>query len=295
MKAIIKTPSGPMMKDRPIPRLDRLNNILIKVRLAGICRTDLFVADGTIDAADEIVLGHEFCGTVCKTGNSVKNFKVGDWVTVDPTIFGPKQNLMCGVDCDGVFAEYVKVPEVSVYKLPIGLDSRYGAYTEPVAASMAVLKSGITPKMSGCIYGKNRISDLTYRILKCNGFNNIKICDETKVLAENSLDFVIETKLSTTDMRKIVRAVRPHGVIVLKSRLHNPVEIIINDLVKKDITMSAVNYGDFNDAVKLLGGDNLVIDDLLGDTYTFCDFQSAFDCAADGENVKIFLEPPKDN
>ncbi len=138
--------------------------------MAGICRTDIYVAQGQIASANPVVLGHEFSGTVVKCGDEVSHVTSGDHVTANPILacrhcrthdaegecFAPK---FLGVHEHGVFAEYVCLPAANLYQLPKGLDARAAAYAEPVAATLAILKEDIKPDQRGLIYGTSRLSD----------------------------------------------------------------------------------------------------------------------------------------
>lgn len=290
MKAIIKHNNNVKLENINIPQIDEVNNILIKVKLAAICRTDLNVAEGIISSKEDLTLGHEFYGEIVQIGDSVKHFSAGDIVSINPTIFGENKDLMCGVDVDGAFAEYIKVPEYLVYKLPSEIKGEYGAFTEPVAASLAVINAGFNINANVCIYGKNRIADLTFRILKAYGYERVSIHSQKDELAGSSYDVIIETIAASPDMTKIVNGVKKGGMIVLKSRQYKPVEITVNTLVKKEIKMIAVNYGDFNEAIKLLASGKLDLDDLIGKTYKLEDFEEAFKASKDSESKKIFLE-----
>lgn len=290
MKAILKLKNTVVLAEVPQPQTDDLNNVLIKVEMAALCRTDLNVAKGKIPSADNLILGHEFYGRIVEIPAKIKKFKIGDKVTVDPSKFGKNKNLMCGVDVDGAFAEYIKVPDCLIYKLPEDLSAQYSAYVEPIAASSAVLNAKLSKKQKGCIYGKNRIASLTLKILQLCGYNHVIIADEKHDLLNNEYDYVIETMTSTQHINKIIDAVKPGGIIVLKSRAYNPVEIVINSLVKKNIRMIAVNYGDFNKAVEILASGKLNLDDLIGDVYNLEDFEKAFVRAENGEEKKIYLK-----
>lgn len=290
MKAILKLKNTVVLAEVPQPQTDDLNNVLIKVEMAALCRTDLNVAKGKIPSADNLILGHEFYGRIVEIPAKIKKFKIGDKVTVDPSKFGKNKNLMCGVDVDGAFAEYIKVPDCLIYKLPEDLSAQYSAYVEPIAASSAVLNAKLSKKQKGCIYGKNRIASLTLKILQLCGYNHVIIADEKHDLPNNEYDYVIETMTSTQHINKIIDAVKPGGIIVLKSRAYNPVEIVINSLVKKNIRMIAVNYGDFNKAVEILASGKLNLDDLIGDVYNLEDFEKAFVRAENGEEKKIYLK-----
>ena len=69
--------------DVPTPEAD---DVLIKVRSAGICGTDLHIFKGEYEAVYPLIPGHEFSGEVVAVGENVTNFRVGDRVTADPNI-----------------------------------------------------------------------------------------------------------------------------------------------------------------------------------------------------------------
>ena len=63
------------IEDANIPTLTPQFNVLVKVHYAGICRTDIGVANGAINHKDTIILGHEFCGTIEKFYNGETEFE----------------------------------------------------------------------------------------------------------------------------------------------------------------------------------------------------------------------------
>lgn len=290
MKALIKFDNFVKLEDIETPQIDSDNNVLIKIKLAAICRTDINVAKNIVPSKEGLVLGHEFYGEVIQVFNNVQNIRIGDYVSVNPVIFGENRDKMCGVDVDGAFAEFIKVPEYLIYKLPKDIRPEYGAFTEPVAASLAVLNVDYPQNSKICIYGKNRIAELTCKILKVYGYKDVCVFDENADLEENFFDVIIETVATSLHFAKIIRGIKKGGLFILKSRQYKPVEICVNDLVKKDIKMAAVSYGKFEDAVKLLSSEEFNIDNLIGDTYPLEDFLTAFTIAKDKESKKIFLE-----
>lgn len=121
------------------PKLGR-RDVLVKVRSAGVCHTDLHFLDGTIPMSESITLGHEIAGDVAKVGTEVAALKPHDRVIVNNCM--PCQachpcrqgwdnlcdNLVqVGFNADGGYAEFVKVREDSVFNLPESLSYEVGA------------------------------------------------------------------------------------------------------------------------------------------------------------------------
>src|SRR4030042_3713098 len=72
------------VRDVQKPAIKRDEDVLIKVKAAGICGTDLHIADDEFTYWPPVTLGHEFAGVVVETGKNVKNVKTGDRVVGDP-------------------------------------------------------------------------------------------------------------------------------------------------------------------------------------------------------------------
>ena len=90
MKAVRYYKSGELLKieDVPIPKIGK-NEVLIKVKAAGLCHTDLHFIDGTLKpwkGTIPLTLGHEVAGDIVKIGTEISNFKEGDRVIVSNII-----------------------------------------------------------------------------------------------------------------------------------------------------------------------------------------------------------------
>lgn len=302
MRALVREGRRLVLRQAPRPPVATPDDVLIRVALAGICRTDLYVAEGRLHCHDPVILGHEFAGVVRTVGSAVRNLQLGDLVTVKPWVrCGRCRECaaggeclhpgMLGVDRDGAFADYVCVPADTVYPLP-AVSPRVGAYVEPVAASLAVLNAPIDRSARGLIHGGNRIAQLTAKIMALHGFTDVTLFDPDTVqydLDEGAYDFAVETVATTEALAELVRAVRPGGTIVLKSRPFASPAIDVRAAVLKELTFRAVNYGPFPEAIELLASGRLVVEDLLGPTYPLEQFEQAFADAAAGEGRKPFL------
>src|SRR5712671_5159566 len=125
MKALRKIRPGPGadMESVPIPTLGA-NDVLVQVRAASICGTDLHIYEWDPWSASRIhppmTFGHEFCGTVESVGAEVAGIAPGEFVTAEMHVACGRcrqcrlgqshvcQNLsILGIDRDGCFAEFV--------------------------------------------------------------------------------------------------------------------------------------------------------------------------------------------
>jgi alcohol dehydrogenase, propanol-preferring len=147
MKAMVVKQPGPVdgapleLVDLPIPK-PREGEVLLRVEVCGVCRTDLHVVEGDLPPHRErVVPGHEVVGRVESLGPAARRFAAGQRVGVAwlhascgscPYCGRGDENLcdapqFTGYDVDGGYAEYIRAPEAFVYPLPETVDSREAA------------------------------------------------------------------------------------------------------------------------------------------------------------------------
>ena len=113
-------------REVPIPGIGA-NDVLVKVKAAAICGTDLRIFKSghfAIEEGQERILGHEFCGEIFKIGSDVKTYKPGMKVSIASNVgcgvcrycrMGKlhmcPEYIAIGISLEGGFAEYFKVPE----------------------------------------------------------------------------------------------------------------------------------------------------------------------------------------
>lgn len=154
MKAIqIVKPGELRIIDMEKPHIDEKNNILIKMRAAGICGSDVGIYHGTNAAATyPRVIGHEMVGVVEEIGSNVKKLKVGDRIIVNQVVscgecYPCRHNRgnVCdhlevrGVHRDGGYREYMAVPEEDCYILPDNLSDADAVMIEPTTIAIQSL------------------------------------------------------------------------------------------------------------------------------------------------------------
>ena len=175
-------------RDVPQPKLRNGRDLLVRVRAASICGSDVHGIDGSTGRRrPPIIMGHEASGEIVEIGADVSKFKVGDRITFDSTEYCGEchfcrrgQVNLCenrrvlGVSCaeysrDGAFAEYLVVPEHIAFHLPAGLDYIDASLAEP--AAVAAHARAITPFELGdscLVVGAGLIGLLLIQILRAN-------------------------------------------------------------------------------------------------------------------------------
>ena len=191
---------------KPEPSRDEL---LIRVMACGICGSDVHGYDGSTGRRiPPIVMGHEAAGVVEAAGSEVRNFRVGDRVTFDSTVycgdcFFCRRGLInicdhrevIGVSTPlfrrmGAFAEYVTVPARIAYSLPGTLPFAHAALIE--AASVAVHGASLTsigPGTAAVVIGAGMIGLLTLQAVREAGAARVFVVDldETRLKMARNL------------------------------------------------------------------------------------------------------------
>lgn len=166
MLAVVKETksSGIILKDIPVPKPQN-GELLIKVKLASICGTDINIYDWTPWAqshiAPPIVIGHEVVGEVVEiNGDNPKNLKVGDLVSSETHIFcgqcyqckiGNKhicENMqLFGIGRNGGFCEYATIPIRTSWKNNKSIPLEAMSSQEPLGNAVHVVtKAGVEGK-----------------------------------------------------------------------------------------------------------------------------------------------------
>lgn len=151
MKAVkIIRPNELKVIDMEKPVIDEKNNILVRIRAAGICGSDVGIYHGKNAAATyPRVIGHEMVGDVVEAGPNANRYKPGDRVIIDQvTACGHcyacrkgRPNVCAdlrvrGVHIDGGYREYMAVPESDCYLLPESLSYEDAVMIEPTTIAV---------------------------------------------------------------------------------------------------------------------------------------------------------------
>ena len=187
MQAVVKTARGEgnvALREVPAPQPGP-GQVLLAVRAAGICGTDLHIYHDEFPTQPPVVLGHELAGEVMATGDGVTRIAPGDRVTTEtyfhlcgscrfcrggqPNLCPERRSIGSGVN--GGFAPYVVVPERNLHQLPDGLTFAEAALTEPLACVVhgALELPKVTAGDVAVIAGPGAIGLLTLQVARAAG------------------------------------------------------------------------------------------------------------------------------
>jgi L-iditol 2-dehydrogenase len=172
MEALVKTKKGKgflAVQNVDDPVLGD-GDVLLRVKAAGICGTDLHIQEDRFHYVPPVILGHEFSGEIIAKGKNVVGYEIGERVVAEPHKGGCGACRYCltgevevcrekkaiGYKIDGCFASLLALPATSLHRIPDDLTYEQAALTEPLAVVVkAVLERGkVEPEdfvmVSGC-------------------------------------------------------------------------------------------------------------------------------------------------
>jgi threonine 3-dehydrogenase len=172
MRAVFKTspePGATEFREVPIPRPGP-EDVLIKIAICSICGTDVHIYNWDEWAQSRInpplLYGHEFAGEVVETGERVKEISIGDYVSAEGHIYcgtcyqcGRGMRHICsrlnilGVDTQGIFAEYARIPAQNVWKNDPDLPMEYATIQDPLGNSVHTVFAADVPGRNVLILG----------------------------------------------------------------------------------------------------------------------------------------------
>ena len=164
------------------------DEVLIKVRVCGICGTDLHIHEGAFLAQFPLIPGHEFAGEIVAVGTAVKDVQEGDRVAVDNMemcgyCFYCRRNqpVYCehlqahGVTAPGGLAEYVAVKAAHVFPIH-ALSWREAAMVEPTACAIHGMDTiALKPGSDVLLIGAEPTAIVLAQLLKLNGAAHLTI------------------------------------------------------------------------------------------------------------------------
>jgi threonine dehydrogenase-like Zn-dependent dehydrogenase len=279
MRALRMSDAGPRLEEAPEPTRD--GEALIRVRLSGICNTDLEIVRGY--AGFRGTLGHEFVGEVLAAPGRpemvgrrvVGEINAGCGACAlcrggDPRHCAGRTVLGI-VGRDGAHAERLALPVENLLLVPETVSDEEAVFAEPLAAAFGILER--TPVEAGtrvAVIGDGKLGLLCAQAVATVGAEvvaigrhaeklallarrgiGVRLADATADLARD-FDVVIEASGAESGFRRALTLVRPRGVIVLKSTFHGEPPLAAWPIVVDEIAVVGSRCGRFAPALEAL-------------------------------------------
>jgi len=186
MQAVVKDTRAPGLTVSTVPKpVAGPGEVLIAVGHAGVCGTDLHIADWDPWAQGRIqpplIIGHEFAGEIVQVGEGVTGLSVGQIVTAEGHIVCGhclqcrtgnghicKNTRIIGVDRDGAFAEFIAMPTSNVLPLQ-GIPTEVGAIMDPMGNAFHTVLTAEIPGSSVLVVGCGPIGCFAVGIARAAG------------------------------------------------------------------------------------------------------------------------------
>jgi threonine dehydrogenase-like Zn-dependent dehydrogenase len=310
--------------DYPLPEAHG-REALVRVRLAGICATDIELLRG-YKGGFRGVLGHEFVGEIVAA-------------PVDPSWEGRRVvgeiNVGCGkcslcqrglgkhcrqrtslgiIGRNGVFADYTLLPVENLHAVPDHVPDEAAVFAEPLAAAYELLEqASIGPRERVTVLGDGRLGLLCAFVLAqtgCDltvvGRNPEKLAllagthahtvlsssDALDQLAENPADIVVDATGAQAGFATALRLMRPLGTLMLKSTFSDRVhEFDLSHLVVDEVTIIGSRCGPFAPALAALANGAIDPRPLIHDEYSLENAAKAIARAGEKGVLKVLIRP----
>ncbi|MBM4274535.1 MAG: alcohol dehydrogenase [Deltaproteobacteria bacterium] len=303
------------LRDLPRPE-PQPGEVLIRVRLAGVCRTDLEVLQGYHGFRG--VPGHEFVGQVVAPEDS-------SWL--NRRVVG-EINLACGqcLRCrqglahhcqqrqvlgmkgrNGTFAQYLTLPAANLHSVPEEVADDAAVFTEPLAAALQVLETAaFSPDSRVLVVGDGSLGLQISWILALHGAEvhlvgrypeHLELAGAYGVstylepeMTQKDFDVVVEASGSPSGLELALARVRPRGAVVLKSTYSGGYPLNTADLVVPEVRLLGSRCGPFPAALRLLQKDWIDPRPLIYRRYPLAQGLEALAYAQEKGVLKVLLE-----
>lgn len=315
MKALWLENETLSMREAPVPT--RTDEALIRVRLSGICGTDLELVRGYYPFTG--IIGHEFVGDVVSSPDAawLGARVVGDinvaCGSCEQCIAGRpthcERRTVLGISGrDGVHAEYTTLPVANLHRVPDSVCDEAAVFTEPVAAAVEILTQvPIGPGDRVLLVGAGRLGQLVAQVLAGTGADLAVVARHERQkellhargirtiepgdVEQRRWDVVVEATGSPSGFGLAAAALRPRGTLVLKSTYRGDVTLALAPFVVDEITIVGSRCGPFEPALALLESGAVDPLALIESCYPLPAGLAAMQAAARPGAMKVLLQP----
>ena len=213
LKQVMTKPKEIIFEEVPVPEVKE-NEVLVKIMNIGICGSDIHVYHGEHPFTSyPVTQGHEVSGEVVELGSGVKDFYVGQKVTIEPQVYcgecypcrHGKYNLceelkVMGFQTTGTASEYFAVDASKVTPIPTEMSYEEGAMIEPLAVAVhGVKQMGDVTGMNIVVIGAGPIGNLVAQTAKGMGAAKVMITDVSEYRLEKAKECGIDVCVNTKE------------------------------------------------------------------------------------------------
>jgi threonine 3-dehydrogenase len=342
MKALRKTQAGKGLhvEKMQVPSIGP-TDVLVRVTASSICGTDLHIygwdrwSQGRIKPP--VTLGHEFCGVVEQVGEEVTAVKAGDRVSAEMHLncghchqcrLGQAhicQNLrIIGIDIDGAFAEFVKIPATNIWKLDPAIPEHYAAILDPLGNAVHTVLAGAIAGQTVLVTGCGPIGLMSIAVAKACGSSTVFATETNQHRRELAREMGAHYVLNPANedpVKKILEATGGTGVDVLLEMSGNSAAIqqgfralraggrasllgiptenvpldLVQDVIFKGATVQGIYgrrmYETWVQMTALLKAGRVNLEPLFGERIELDNFEAAFAKLQNGMAGKILMYP----
>jgi threonine dehydrogenase-like Zn-dependent dehydrogenase len=299
----------------------RVGEALVRVTLAGVCRTDIEIVRGY--AGFEGTLGHEFVGVVESAPDEHRALlgkrvvgEINAGCGVCPLCRAgdarhcPARTVLGIVGRDGAFAEYLMLPPSNLLPVPDEVEDERAVFTEPLAAACGIMeRAAIESGMRVAVVGDGKlgllcaqaVSALTgaavvlcgrhpakLRIAAARGIETLRDGELPSSL-HRAFDVAVEASGSSSGFATALELLRPRGTLVLKSTFHGTTELDAAPVVVNEISIIGSRCGRFAPALELLRRGAVDVESLVAAVFPLADGVNALRRASEAGVLKVLL------
>jgi 2-desacetyl-2-hydroxyethyl bacteriochlorophyllide A dehydrogenase len=228
--AVFEGPGRLVLKDVPVPVIERPDQIIIQVDAVSICGTDVHITNVPpgYAATPGTILGHELAGTVYAKGEDVTYLEIGDRVVVNPnnycgTCYYCRRNLPneclhiepLGIDYDGAFAKFCRVAGKVAYKISPDVSPDVASMAEPLACAInGMNKISVSAADGAVVIGCGPIGLILAMLLRAQGASPIVLLETSEfraAFAREKLGFDCVLNPIKDDVPSRLAEIMPYG------------------------------------------------------------------------------------
>jgi threonine dehydrogenase-like Zn-dependent dehydrogenase len=302
---------------RDVPQPDKPNEALVKIRLAGICSTDLELVKGYYPYKG--ILGHEFVGEVVEADDAswIGQRVVGEINAVcnqcEQCLNGrpthcENRTVLGIINRDGTFAEYTTLPVANLHRVPDSVLDEMAVFTEPLAAALEIQEQiQINPTDRVLLIGAGRLGQLIAQTVALTGCDLHVVARHAhqkdllkargiQIISQEDIepwrwDIVVEATGSPSGFSLARQAIRPRGTLVLKSTYKGEINVNFSSVVVDEINIIGSRCGPFEPALHLMESKQVDPTVLIDSEFSLNDALKAFERAAEAGALKVLVQP----